>query len=355
MMLLLILWAQLLLVSCQPKALFEEVPSTAKFDVRDSTGMEMDCLHVYETQTPELINKFGNYFGVYHTHVANEYQVRLAASNSLLEWTFVRTLLPNADMPLLRRVGSNGPLLLTHEQWMTPGSAPPCRVGFKLYSNEASLFGGNAEPLSFLAPLSVGASSRLEGTPSLYDVSIAVEASGPVVNAHVGFHFNDQHGVDVVAQGNLTGFGPSASGTPRWTAQQAISYDQLYRSRGARGNIGQRDSGVVGGQRLVLQEANLAPMPPTDWSAWRVWLYVMDPSETIFPAGRGQLIQLNPKTPKGSTSFCNPSFTVVKCPNQQSRQCLVVSYFLLGEGAGPGEAKSLVFYKPLEISDEMFV
>jgi hypothetical protein len=33
-----------------------------------------------------------------------EYEVRLARSSDLMQWTFVRTLLPNADMPFLKKV-----------------------------------------------------------------------------------------------------------------------------------------------------------------------------------------------------------------------------------------------------------
>jgi hypothetical protein len=91
-----------------------------------------------------------------------EYEVRLARSSDLMQWTFVRTLLPNADMPFLKKVttgsGSSSDaswILLTHEQWMRPGSETPSQLGFKLYYNESQLAAG--DPFnSFVAPLTPG-------------------------------------------------------------------------------------------------------------------------------------------------------------------------------------------------------
>merc|ERR1712048_1461874 len=116
---------------------------------------------------------------------------------------------------------------------------------------------------------------------------------------------------------------------------------------GGIGNIGQRESGILLGRHFLSQEANIGHMPPTKWQDWRVWLYFFGDGETSFPsAGRGShIVKLNITTPGGSTAFGNPSWQVVKCPKHYETDCLVVSYFLFGEGAAPGEGGPCMFYK----------
>jgi len=97
----------------------------------------------------------------------------------------------------------------------------------------------------------------------------------------------------------------------------------------------------------LTQEANIGHMPPTIWEAWRVWLYFFADSETSFPraSSGSRIVELNVTTPGGSTAFGNPSWQTVKCPEDDGISCLVVSYFLFGEGAAPGESGPCIFYK----------
>ena len=72
---------------------------------------------------------------------------------------------------------------------------------------------------------------------------------------------------------------------------------------------------------------------------------------------------LNPVTHLGSSSFGNPSVTILPCPESNadhsssivhkenktaSSICLFVSYFVFSEGSSPGEAGSCIFYKELQ-------
>lgn len=288
--------------------------------------------------------------------IGTTWEVRVAESTDLLQWKYLRTIIPNADMPYARTVASNGWIVLVHEQWMRPGSTAPSRLGFKLYYNQSELLAGRAFN-SFVAPLTVGARSNLEGTPNIYSAELVFRNGFYMVDAQIGFHYNDDAGVDQVAQGTLRSFGPTVV-TPEWSAASATGYDAAFLKAGAIGNIGQRDAGVLGGEALVMQEGNIGHMPPTLWQDWRLWLYVPAIGEGFPPTGNGTITQLAPITDKGSTAFGNPSFKVIPCPanrtsvptiesgraSQNGSDCVFVSFFAFGEGAAPGEAGVVAFY-----------
>ncbi len=69
----------------------------------------------------------------------------------------------------------NGWILLAHEQWMRtapgPASAAPSQLGFKLYYSLSDLLAGSHFN-SFVAPLTLGAHSSLEGTPNIYNATV---------------------------------------------------------------------------------------------------------------------------------------------------------------------------------------
>lgn len=252
-------------------------------------------------------------------------------------------------MPYLKRVKGNTWLLLAHEQWENSGSRLPSRIGLKLYYNESDLFTGTHFN-SFEAPLSVGRHSQLEGTPNIYSATAQLRSGYWVVDALLGFHFNDDKGVDQVAHATLQTFGPTVL-QPTWSAQPATRYNVLFIKAGAIGNIGQREMGTLGNTRFIVQEGNIGHMPPTIWQDWRIWIYWYSASEGIVPNGSGRVQMLSPKTPGGSTAFGNPSFSIVKCPNDPLNKCLFVSYFLFGEGAAPGEGGSCIFFSPLNSTE----
>lgn len=124
-----------------------------------------------------------------------------------------------------------------------------------------------------------------------------------------------------------------------WRNTSELSdYNQKLISMGVEGYIGDRDYGEIIGKNYTLQEANLVkPSTSPDWSAWRIFLY--DHSANNFT-------MLNIKTHRGSVSFGNPTFTSLTSPN--ANNCIVITYFLFGEGAGIDEVGELIFYKEIE-------
>ena len=169
------------------------------------------------------------------------------------------------------------------------------------------------------------------------------------MDAEVGFHYNDAHGVDTVGHGSLRSFGPTSHEAEiAWVTSSAMGYDAAFKKAGCIGNIGQRDAGRLGGSLLMMQEGNTGHMPPTIWAEWRLWLYRPAAAENILgptgPTGAGTITELKPTTDGGSTAFGNPAFKLVPCPGAPaSQQCVFVSFFAFGEGAAPGEAGVVAF------------
>lgn len=165
-------------------------------------------------------------------------------------------ILPNADMPYSYAL-SNGWILLAHEQWMRvspgPGSEAPSRLGFKLFYSMQKLLEGDHFN-SFVAPLTLGKGSTLEGTPNIYSARVVERDGLFMVDAEVGFHYNDADGIDTVGHGSLGSFGPTSKEAEiTWATAAATGYDREFRRAGCIGNIGQRDSGMFGGNRIMMQ------------------------------------------------------------------------------------------------------
>ena len=319
------------------------------YDLKDSTGEQMASLHLLpHTEGASPADR--TYHAVYMSMLPKAlWEVRVANSSDLIHWRFHRKILPNADMPYAKQL-TNGWILLAHEQWMKvtpgPGSASPSRLGFKLYYSLADLLAGRHFN-SFVAPLTQGRGSSLEGTPNVYSATVAKRGGLYMVDAEVGFHYNDAKGVDTVGHGSLRSFGPTSKEAEiGWTTVSATGYDAAFKKVGCVGNVGQRDAGTIGGSVLMMQEGNTGHMPPTVWADWRLWIYTPAPSENVFstgPTGAGQITELKPKTDGGSSSFGNPSFKLVPCPGSAAAQCVFVSYFAFSQGAAPGEAGVVAF------------
>ena len=150
--LLLLLLGLVLAASESIETLFSDATTSQAFryDMKDSAGQQMACVHAYESRWP---GSGSRYYSVYQSLVGTEFDVRLARSDDLMHWTFVRTLLSNADMPFISfpaepsreiaevfntsagfqpeirsPVNSDGWILLTHEQWMKPNSRAPSQL-----------------------------------------------------------------------------------------------------------------------------------------------------------------------------------------------------------------------------------
>ncbi len=311
----------------------------ARYNLTDSSGQAM--------QTPSIIdltNQPYKYAAVYHTPYPVEggyrYKVNLAVSNNLLNWQFVRSLVDNADMPRIVKVKGASWLVLVHEQWLGPdqASTAPAQLGFQLFYDANDLLNGIIRS-TWIQPQYMG---DLNGTPSIYNFSLSLTNNYYGVNGQFGFHFWDGSR-DVNAVSTIVNlFNPSTQ--PQNYPSTAVNYNNLFMSQGVSGNIGQRDTiQTTGGRRYNIQEGNIGA-PGQSWELWRVWLYTFGDTNS-YPTGNGTVLMLSPQTVKGSSSFGNPSITVVKPPlaNQTGKR-IVVSYFLFSEGAAPGEAGSLLYF-----------
>lgn len=351
------------------KSLFENVPGSASFDAKDDALNQLQCLHVLA-----LENQATQYAGVYHVPSPAgddkfRYAVHLATSDDLKTWKHRRQLpfLDNADMPYVYRARPAGQplsesswILIAHEQWMGPGlpSTGPCQLGLQLYYTDADLLNGTPF-YRWTIPIGLSKTRKLEGTPNVYWAALNKRNELWSLDAVIGFHFNDENGRDVVAQGYLTQLGDPSRTSPDWQPATASAYVDSITDQGAKGNIGQRDSSV--GQpnaglflsgRYSVQEGNIQGIPPgesTLWQAWRLWLYEWSQDDPVYwPAGRGNFYPLQPRTPNGSFAFGNPSFQILPGGPSASDGRLFVSYFLFTQGAAPGDAPgALIFSIPL--------
>jgi hypothetical protein len=306
--------------------LLEDVTSARayRYDSKDDQFQRLDGLKVIE-------NPGGGYLGVYHSHIynpsigENEFQLRLASSNDLMNWTYVRTLVENADMPAIEYHPGTGGYFLVHEQWGSPGSRGDSNLGFKYYPDTSSLLSGTYTH-NYIAPFSGFHTTNLEGTPNFYDIS----ADGNEIN--VGFHhFTRPELVDNIARGTLTGF---LSGSPVWGSwPETAKNAELRNEHGIGGNIGDRDFGEIFGREYTVQEAQYTP---NAWETWRGWYYDHQTS------GYSQLF---PLTHGGTLNYGNMTYSVLTSPS--GRPAVFCSYFVFGEGAAAGEAGELIFYSEL--------
>ncbi len=278
-----------------------------RYGARDDRGQVLDTIKIIE-------NPEGGYLGVYHSYIAGTFQVRLAASTSLLDWTFAGTLETGASQPTLAGL-SDGGYVVAFEKEGEGGS----HLRFQHYPSLARLLEGVPQRV-FDAPRTL--SPFHEGTPNIHRVTMSdgIDDSEIIV----GFHYFDPNlGVDRVASGILRNFAT-------WTTKHEAAYNGELIAMGAEGNIGDRDRGAFLGKEYNLQEVQFAI---GDWRSWRVLLYdVMEGAFTL----------LDIKTHAGSVSFANPTFTVLKSPS--GADAVVVTYFLPHEGARDGEAGQLIFY-----------
>jgi len=315
------------------------------YGLHDSQGASMDGLNVVQSNA----GQWYRYYGVYHSLIANEYQVRLAASVDLLQWTFVRTLLTNADNPYIYSLGrgnqnTTGWIQLAHGQWISPGSKPPCQLGFKMYSNESEFFAG-AYFATFTAPLMAGID--LMGTPNIYGAYLSGNGR-QCIDSTIGFNYRN-NSVDHVMIASLVCFG-DAKLAPTWSMLYS-EYEDSMRRFGVTGSIGQRDfKNDQYTNWMSLQAANIGSPSPTDLSAWRLWLYVYGLQDKYkeYPYGDGSWIALKPQTKGGSYSFGNPFFKALPHPTAAGKAVMLTTYYVFSEGAAKGEAGTLLFYHTIQ-------
>lgn len=309
----------------------------AQYDAKDSAGNAMGVPSILQ-----LTGQAYKYAAVYHTPYLvtggnYRFDVNLAASNDLRNWTFIRTLETNASMPKIAQVSGASWVVMTHEKWLgaSPASAAPAKVSFKLFYDAGDLMNGTIRS-SWNHPSFV---SGLNGTPSIYSFHLAFYDGMYCVDGQYGYHYWDGTRDRVASTTIYKLFHPTA--TTITHPSDAAAYNNLFISNGVTGNIGQRDTVITSSGRYNIQEGNLGT-PGGSWDQWRIWLYEFGDTYN-YPTGSGTVTMLSPMTAAGSTSIGNPSVRVVDSPSGLGKS-LVVSYFVFSEGAAPGEAGSLIYY-----------
>ena len=293
-------------------------PTQYRYNAKDDQGIGLDTIKII--QISERV-----YLGVYHSLIGGTFQVRLANSTDLLNWTYVRTIELGASQPTIAPV-PNGAYIVAFEKEENASS----HLKLHYYSNLSALIHG---PSSFTIDIPRNLSETHEGTPNFYNITVVQNT----LRACIGFHYdNITANADEVAVGWLT--------VPLDNPQDYIWYSKPqkeynWKLRGdwdVKGNIGDRDYGQIFGRNFTLQEGCLGERNG-HWAYWRIFLY--DHLTNDFT-------MLNIKTHKGATSFGNPTFTFLKSPD--GKHCIVVTYFLFSEGAACGEAGELIFYMEFE-------
>ena len=305
-----------------------------RYGAKDNLGHELDTLKIIE-------NPRGGYLGVYHcspTGNSRDFNVNLAISTDILNWKFNRTIEQEASQPTVAQA-PNRAYIVAFEKHVFIGTKEERHLGFYYFPNLTSLL-TNSSAYKFIAPLTVAV--KLEGTPNIYNITM----ENSVMKVRVGFHYNDASGLDKVAIGHLS----IPLDNPQnmiWNCtkpQQNYNQELLETYPDIKGHIGDRDYGQIFGRNFTLQEAQYVR---GDDSTWAIFVY--DHLTNTFH-------KLNIKTYKGSTSFGNPTFTVLNSPAGDVR--IIVTYFLhtAGNAAMPGEGGELIFTKKLQatVMDEKY-
>lgn len=273
-----------------------------RYDAKDNAGHSMDCAKI-------IANPAGGYIAVYHTYVSGEAKVNLATSTDLLNWTWIRELAGShtgsASQPDIA-VATDGGFVMAWEQ------EPNNHLKFSYFSSWDNLKNGVVAK-SFNAPRLL--SNCAEGTPNIYSASSK--------RIDVGHHYYNNCDVDREARGVLTNFN-------QWTTVKQPQLDNAILHWGVKGNVGDRDATVFKGYSFGLIEGQGIK---GDFGSWRTYLY-------DYQTGNADTLHI--VTNGGSKAFANPAITRLQINGQPA---FVITLFLPSEGAAPGEAGELIYYK----------
>ncbi|GGV47479.1 hypothetical protein GCM10010277_39830 [Streptomyces longisporoflavus] len=273
-----------------------------RYDARDDTGRTMDAAQI--TQSSD-----GTYLAVYHTLLADgRFHAAVATSADLRHWHRRHDFGPGTHQASLAADGRGGYVLAYEKD-------PRNHIAVRAYPGEAALLDGRAAH-AFDAPRTL--SRCAEGTPSISAVrGDTIELTG---------HYRADCDTDRQLRATLTGFRD-------WHAVPDRRLDRALRAWGNSGNLGDRAPVELDGQRLLFVEGQRWR---GDFGSWRPYAY--DPA-----SGRADRIDVS--THGGSRAFANPSATLLTDP--RGRPSLLVSVFIPAEGAAPGEAGQLVYWRKL--------
>jgi hypothetical protein len=313
-----------------------------RYGARDDRGAPLEGLKVVEVD--------GRYVGVYHAPGGGRFNVHVATSKDLIEWTRVQTLDDDAAQPTISVVDGGGLIvayekttvldvlprapLPSHLMEIFDGPLNRIRVRFRFYRDLDALLAGR-HSRQFTAPRTL--SKTAEGTPSITKANLRkglISRSRIEVKLHYFADVNRDGKLDVdrSATAVLTDF-------RRWDAQPNTQLDSALLGLKAihpgfagspRGSFGDRDQIILDGVRLELQEAQYVP---GDYTSWRTFL--VDPRNGI-----PRPLQI--VTGGASSSFGNPTATLLTAPS--GRPAVLVTMYVFAEGAAAGEAGPLIYY-----------
>jgi hypothetical protein len=281
-----------------------------RYDVKDSSGHSMDTAKI-------VANPAGGYLAVSHTGDS----VNLAASPDLLDWTFVRTLDPQATQPTIRLLPTGG-WLTAVEYNSQHGAGAFLRV--RHYADTATLLAGRFDRERTM-PRALSACH--EGTPTFRSATLAPDVDHSVID--IEFHYHRNCDVDRQARGRLIDFEAWSCTSDNALDQRLIDAARAV-GRPVGGNIGGRDPFTFGSVDFTVYEVQHTK---SDFGSWRLYLRN---DET------GNTVDLPVHTHRGSTAFANPKVTALTAPS--GNQALLMSTFVPSEGSASGEAGQLIYY-----------
>lgn len=279
-----------------------------RYQARDSAGHGMDTAKI-------IMDPSGGYLAVYHTREGSSFHVNLATSGDLMNWTFQADLGSDASQPYITSL-SDGGFLVAWEQ------TPHNHLRFNYYSSRDDLFAATAAR-TFDAPMTL--SPCAEGTPNVYSAILDPDIDHSTID--VGAHYFANCVADRQQRGTLTNFNS-------WTTNPQHDIDDAILFWGVQGNIGDRDAVFFQHRQFGLFEGQFAR---NNFGTWRVFCY-------DYQTGNADLLGI--RTDLGSTAFANPSVTKIRDPD--GAPAILVTLFLPSQGAKPGEAGELIYYRTLE-------
>ena len=322
------------------KSLIEEVTAAdaRRYGVTDDLGREMHCAKIVEDSNASATTTTANaaatdtnanaaapaaactttdrYLAVYHsTLVDGRFHSALATSGDLLTWHYVREFGPGSSQPTIAVVPDGGGYLVAWEQ------DPNSHIALRYFPDRASLFGDGPPPRAFNARRRT-LSRCAEGTPNVYSVLLNPDIDHSVIT--LGGHYWWRCDRDRQLMATLTDF-------KRWNVVKRPELDEALLSWGVGGNIGGRDPITFLDHSLGVIEAQDVK---GDFGSWRTYVY-------DYAANHAEPATI--RTDAGSTAFANPHVTALTAPD--GRRALAVSLFVPSEGAAPGEAGQLLYYR----------
>ena len=278
----------------------------SKFKLKDDLERPMNVIKIVKTNEDTLNNFL--YLGVYHVTISKDnFNLQLAGSNDLFNWSFITEIDQNAHQGDI--VKWNDGYLIAYEEDKIQGAN---NIALKYYANYDHLISNQS---TFEKHLNTSIHSfGVEGTPDIRHFTGKTPTNGSIL---IGFHYYDG-AVDNLAMGVL-------QNGETWTTWKNVLVVSNLRDQNFKGNIGSRKGFHCHGKTLTLQEARLIK---GDWSSWKIMLGL-----------NGYFTEVSISTPKGSISFANPSITEIEANKY------AVSLFLPSEGNHYSENGEVIFLK----------